>query len=116
DRKQYWPISERSIHYKLVQLPVPPLRNSSLPETYFNKRAKRTVSNRYENSRRSSQDLSDLVVRARLTGEIPFEAIGDETRPRTNIRAYNNVRQFIRDESNGFLKNFWRDYQASQPN
>lgn len=100
DRRDFWPLSDRSIHYALLN--DPPLRHTAKPQsTYCNDRA-------------SYQDLTDLLTRARLVGEIPWEAIADETRPVVLWQADPDPQPFIRRELNGFLKGYWRDYQQSQ--
>ena len=102
ERRDYWPLSVRAIHYAMLN--KPPLRNTSRPES------------RYQNDRASYQDLSNLLTRARLVGEIHWEAIGDETRPSTIWKVWANPRLFVRDQCNGFLKGYWRDLMQSQPN
>lgn len=102
DRRDFWPLSDRSIHYALLN--DPPLRHAGKPKS------------RYVNDRASYQDLTDLLTRARLQGLIPWDAIGDETRPVVLWRVEPDVRAFIRREMDGFLKGYWRDYQRSQPN
>lgn len=102
ERKPYWPLSDRQIHYALLN--DPPLRHASKPAS------------RYDNSARSYKALTELLTRARIEGEIPMEAIGDETRPVTEWRTYQSTRQFLQQELDDFLKNYWRDHQQSQPN
>lgn len=99
--RQYWPVSERKIHYKLLN--NPPLRHASKPGLY-------------ENTKQCSKDLSNLITRARLIGEIPFEAISDETRPRTTWNVHTDPRSFLRNEMQDFLKGYFRDLQRTQPN
>jgi hypothetical protein len=81
-----------------------PLRHASKP------------SRRYLNDRASYQDLCDLLTRARLAGEIPFNAIADPTRKVVTNDFYRNVNEFVNQELNCFLKNYWRNLQQSQPN
>jgi hypothetical protein len=101
-RKQFWPLSDRQIHYALLN--SPPLKHASKPTS------------RYDNSPRSYKALTELLTRARIEGEIPMEAIGDETRPVTEWRTYQSTRQFLQKELDDFLKNYWRDHLQSQPN
>jgi hypothetical protein len=101
-KNDYWPLSDREIHYDLLS--DPPLRHASKPDS------------RYRNDRPSYQDLCDLLTRARLAGLIPFEAIADPTR---TVKVWNFKREpggFITDELKNFLKGYWRDLQQSQPN
>jgi hypothetical protein len=100
--RSFWPLSDRQIHYALLN--NPPLRH-----------AKRAAS-RYANNSASYQDLTDLLTRARLTGDIPWHAIADPTRPVGIWRTYKSVGPFVRDELDGFLQGYWRDYLQSQPN
>jgi hypothetical protein len=59
----FWPVSDRRVHYALLN--DPPLRNSSSGS----QRA------RYGNGSKSYGDLTDMLTRARLAGQIPWEAI-----------------------------------------
>jgi hypothetical protein len=102
DRRQFWPLSDRGIHYPLMN--DPPLRHASKPDS------------RYVNDRASYKDLCDLLTRARLEGHIPWEAIGDPTRPFTKWNVYQDTRAFLRDQIDGFGKGYWRDLMQSQPN
>lgn len=102
DLREHWPIGERTIHYNLLN--DPPLRHASKPDS------------RYRNDKPSSKDLSNLCTRARLIGEIPFEAICDETRPVISWDVHQEPRFFVRDQLDGFLKGYWRDLMQSQPN
>ena len=101
-QRNYWPLSDRSIHYDLLN--NPPLRHSGKPH------------NRYRNDRTSYQDLCDLLTRARLAGMIPFQAIADPTRTVRTWDVEQNAAGFIRSQLDSFLGNYWRDYQQSQPN
>jgi hypothetical protein len=102
EQREYWPLSDRSIHYDLLN--DPPLRHASKPES------------RYQNDRRSYKDLCDLLTRARLAAEIPFDAISDPTRTVCNWRLDDQVGSFIRRQLEGFLKGYFRNLQQSQPN
>jgi ParB-like chromosome segregation protein Spo0J len=77
--RDYWPLTLRQIHYRLLTRHV--LRNANKPETYKNKRG--VHNNRYVNNLESYKDLSDLLTRARLIEEVPWESMHDPTRPRT---------------------------------
>ncbi len=102
ERREYWPLSDRQVHYVLLN--NPPLRNTARPES------------RYANDRASYGDLCDLLTRARLAGYIPWSAISDDTRPTTHWRCYPNVQDFIRQELDGLFKDYARDLLRSQPN
>jgi len=100
--RDYLPISERKIHYELLN--DPPLRHAGKPGS------------RYANDRSSSQNLSDLLTRARLAGEISFESIADPTRPTCVWQSYRSVGEFARDQLDRFLQGYARDLMQSQPN
>ncbi len=101
ENRKFWPLSDRQIHYRLLN--HPPLRNTKNPKS------------RYRNNRASYQDTCDLLTRLRLDGEIPMAAISDPTRPTSNWYVHGNLQGFVRQELNGFLKNYRRDLQQSQP-
>ena len=64
--RDYWLLSVRQIHYKLLN--DPPLKNRNDPDS------------RYKNDLHSYHTLTNVLTRGRLSGLIPWEAIGDETR------------------------------------
>lgn len=102
ERHKFWPLSDRQIHYVLLN--DPPLRNDSRPDSH------------YANDRASYGDLCDLLTRARLSDLIAWEAMADETRPTTQWRCFANAQDFIRQELAGLFGGFARDLQRSQPN
>jgi hypothetical protein len=69
--RKYWPISERRVHYGLLN--DPPLRHTKKPDS------------RYQNNPQCYKDTTDMVTRGRLEGHIPFSAIGDPTRDRLQL-------------------------------
>ncbi len=99
---EYWPLSDRQIHYRLLN--EPPLIHASKPNST------------YANNPQSYIALCDLLTRARLTEEIPWESIADPTRPVSIWDVHADVQGFIRRELDGFCKNYWRDLLISQPN
>jgi hypothetical protein len=99
--KEYLPLSERQIHYYLLN--DPPLKHASKPDSV------------YKNDKISAQALSELCTRARIVGLIPDDAISDETRPETLWRCYSSASAFLRVELQDFLKGYWRDPLQSQP-
>ena len=103
-KKSYWPLSDREIHYDMLN--SPPLRHSG------------KLDSRYQNNRACYQDLCDLLTRARLTREIPFDAIADETRTVCSWEETVNcdTSGFINAQLDGFLNGYWRDLQQSQSN
>jgi hypothetical protein len=102
DKREYWPLSDREIHYDLLS--DPPLRHCGKPDS------------RYRNDRRCYQDLCDLLTRARLAGRVPFQAIADPTRTVCNWQVHREPGAFISEELDNFLEGYWRDRQQSQPN
>jgi hypothetical protein len=120
DNRGYWPLSDRRIHYLLLN--DPPLRHAKKPGS------------RYRNDLASYKDLTDMLVRLRLDGDenslfpgmelfgtggdpsIPMHAIDDETRSVTHWDVHPGVRPFMRGSLDSFLKGYWRDLMQSQPN
>jgi hypothetical protein len=103
---EYWPLTDRKIFYELLN--DPPLKHANKPETYINKKGK-LCHNRFHNDTKSYKALIDLLTRARLAGLIPFDAIGDETRPVVVWSVYPNVGPFIREQLDSFGKGYARD-------
>lgn len=102
DRRNFWPLSDRQIHYALLN--DPPLRHASKPDSV------------YDNTPQSYKSLVELLTRARLAGIIPMSVIADETRPVITWEVHADPRGFIRGQIDGFLKNYARDLLRSQPN
>lgn len=103
EQQDYWPLSDRQVHYRLLG-PLAPLRHASKPDSL------------YINDIKSYRALTDIVTRGRINGLIPWEAIDDETRPVDLNEAYNSPAEFFRRELKNFLKGYWRNRQQSQPN
>jgi hypothetical protein len=101
DRRQYWPLSIRAVHYALLNYSF--LRN--IPRKLA-----------YRNDDQSYQATSDLITRLRLTGGIPWEAFDDGTRPLKEFRAFQDVRQFVRQEVDRLFTGYWRDLLQTQSN
>ncbi|HUY91827.1 MAG TPA: ParB/RepB/Spo0J family partition protein [Pirellulales bacterium] len=102
ERRDFWPLSDRQIHYALLN--DPPLTHAA------------KSGSRYRNDKRCYNSLTELLTRARLAGKIPMNCIADETRGVTTWTVHRDVRGFMRDELDGFLKGYWRDLLQSQPN
>lgn len=102
ERREFWPMSDRTIHYALLN--IKPLRHASKPGS------------EYANTLKCYKDCCDLLTRARLCGLVPMEAISDETRPVTTWRTNATAGEFIRGELKNFARNYWRDLLQSQPN
>ena len=100
--KAYWPISDRRCHYGLLN--DPPLRHANKPDSV------------YRNDFASYKSLIDLLTRGRVAGLIPYQAIGDDTRPFVAWGTHPDVGTVIREEIDDLFKNYWRDQLQSQPN
>jgi ParB-like nuclease domain len=98
----YWPLSVRQIHYRLLG-PDAPLKHAKKPDSA------------YRNDRKSYAALCDLCSRARVEGRIPWTAIDDETRTTDKHTAFWNPAQFFRQELKSLLSGYWRNLQQSQP-
>jgi len=67
ENEEYWPLTDRRIHYLLLN--NPPLRHDKKPDS------------KYINDAKCYDAATRLLARARLTGDIPWNAIEDPTRP-----------------------------------
>lgn len=101
-RRNFWPLSDRSIHYALLN--HPPLKHASKSDS------------RYDNTQKSYKSLVDLLTRARLDYSIRWAAIADPTRPVTTWDVFPDPRVFIRRELDGFVKGYYRNLMQSQAN
>ena len=100
--KKFWPLSDRQIHYALLN--DPPLIHASKPDST------------YRNDKPSYKALCELLTRARLTGDIPMHVIQDATRPVTLWDIHQDVQGYLREEVKDFGTGYWRDLMQSQPN
>lgn len=102
EEKRNWPLSDRAVHYRLLNIPGL-VRNdrSRLP---------------YENSATAYDDVTNMLTRLRLDGSVPFDAIADETRPVVVWDTHRCVGDFVRRECDQFLSGYWRDLLQSQSN
>jgi hypothetical protein len=96
-----WPLSDRQIHYLLLNDPP---------------RLHELKHRRYANDKKSYRTLTNVLTRLRLSGEISFRAIADETRPITTWNVYAHPQAYLRKELSDFLTDYWRDLQQSQSN
>lgn len=103
--KEFWPLTVRQIHYQLLNHQV-----------YRNVSKKGVGKNLYENNKKCYKDLSNLLVRARLEGDVEYRSITDATRPRSNLRFDKSVSNYLDNEQYWFLRNYRRDLLQSQPN
>jgi hypothetical protein len=102
EQREYWPLSDRQIHYRLLG-PDAPLTHASKPNS------------QYVNNKSSYRSLTDLLTRGRINGLIPWQAIEDVTRPVNLHNAFWNTAQYFRQEFDNFLTGYWRNLQQSQP-
>jgi hypothetical protein len=100
ENEQYWPLTDRRVHYLLLN--DPPLRHDKKPECYSN-----TLS--------SYAALTNLLVRARLSGDISWDAIEDPTRPIQLGGGYATAQEFIARETEYFLSGYSRNLMQGQP-
>jgi len=100
--REYWPLTDRRVHYLLLN--NPPLRHDKKPDSG------------YKNDLKSYKVLTNLLLRARLTGDIPHNAIEDETRPIRVIATHQNPADYIKEETEDFLKHYARDLLRGQAN
>lgn len=98
--REYWPLSDRRIHYALLN--DPPLVHASKPDSL------------YRNDHSCYKATCELLTRARLGGLIPFDAIGDETRPVTTWAVFPNVGPYFRRQVDKFCTGYARDLLQSQ--
>jgi ParB-like chromosome segregation protein Spo0J len=99
--EDYWPLSDRQIHYQLLN--DPPLIHAKKPGSV------------YRNDRNSYKALVDLLTRARLEELVDWEAIADPTRPVALWNVHRSPGDFIAKEAADFLKGYYRDLLQSQP-
>jgi hypothetical protein len=93
------PVSVRAVHYGLLK--DPPWRNTGLKI-------------RHANDRESYDDVSDMLTRLRLNGEIPFDWIVDENRPVLEWETWDNSGQFIGEKSKDLFSGYARNLLQSQ--
>jgi hypothetical protein len=104
ERRDFWPLSVRSIHYALLN--DPPLRNCG-------KNPKFRI--HYKNDENSYNDLCDLCTRLRLVGRLSWNAINDETRPFDLPLLDNQPSSFFERELDWFLTQYRRNLLQTQP-
>jgi hypothetical protein len=104
DVKDSWPVSDRKVHYKLVELDDPPLIHAGKPGSL------------YQNDHPCYKAVIDLLARGRLAGLISWDAIGDETRPVVTWPVHADADAFIREQVEEFGEGYWRDLMQGQTN
>lgn len=101
ENEEYWPLTDRRVHYLLLN--DPPLRHDKKPES------------KYLNDKGSYKAVTNLLLRARLTGAIPWQAIEDSTRPIQLGDGFSTFEQFVAQETKNFLTGYTRDLMQGQP-
>lgn len=99
-RRKYWPLSVRQIHYALLN--DPPLIHAGKARLYANDKA-------------SYKGLCDLCTRARLAGSLPWASLTDETRPVELWDTHPTVAGYVESQMYYFLGLYRRDLMQSQP-
>lgn len=102
NEERNWPLSDRAVHYRLLNLPGLVRNDKS-----------RTP---YDNTPEAYDDVTNMLTRLRLDGSVPFEAIADETRPVVIWDTHRSAGDFVRRECDQFLAKYWRNLLQSQPN
>jgi len=101
ENEPYWPLTDRRIHYLLLN--APPLKHDKKPDS------------KYQNDKNSYKALTHLLIRARLSGEIPMQAIEDSTRPIQLAGGFQSLEQFVGQEVSNFLNGYTRELTIGQP-
>ena len=101
ERKQYWPLTDRRVHYGILDI-------RGLLRNYGKRKTP------YENDEDSYKRLCDILVRMRLANIIPMHSIEDETRPVAVWDCYKHVGAFTSRQLDDFLANYSRDLMQSQ--
>jgi hypothetical protein len=106
DLRDYWPLSIRQIHYRLLNGP---------PLTLTPKRSKWDAEHyRYKNNDESYGALVRLLTSARYHREVSMACIDDPTRPQKAFEGWDNLSEFLHSEVDGFLTGYHRDRQLGQ--
>jgi hypothetical protein len=101
ENREYWPMTVRRVHYLLLN--DPPLKHDKKRNSH------------YGNDPGSYKALTNLLIRARLTGDLPLQAIEDTTRPIQLGGGFFSFAEFIRQESEYFLTGYSRNLMQGQP-
>jgi hypothetical protein len=99
--REYWPLTDRTIHYGLLN--NPPLMNLS-----------RLDLGKYKNIPRHYQNLCQLLTRMRLQGYIPFECISDDTRTTIDNHGWIDVSRYLAEQASRMLAGYHRDLMQGQ--
>ena len=100
--RDYWPLTVRRVHYLLLN--DPPLRHDKKPDSV------------YVNDKASYKALTNLLIRARLSHDVPMAAIEDSTRPIQLGGGFSTFEQFVAQETEQFLIGYHRNLMQGQRN
>lgn len=101
ENEEYWPLTVRRVHYLLLN--APPLKHDKKPDS------------RYVNDKESYGALTRLLLRARLTDDVPMASIEDSTRPIQLGGGFATLEQFVAQETKNFLTGYSRNLMQGQP-
>jgi hypothetical protein len=102
ENREYWPLTVRRVHYLLLN--DPPLRHDKKPDSV------------YVNDKASYKALTNLLIRARLTKDVPMASIEDSTRPIQDGGGFSTFEQFVAQETERFLVGYTRNLMQGQKN
>lgn len=102
ENENEWPLSDRKIFYLLLN--IKGLLRNDRQQTPFG------------NSEECYKDVTNMLTRLRIDDSIPFDAIGDETRPVLQWNTHKSVGTFISTELENLFSGYWRDLLQGQPN
>lgn len=100
DNREYWPLTVRRVHYLLLN--DPPLRHDKKPGSV------------YVNDKASYKALTNLLIRARLSGDVPMASIEDSTRPIQDGGGFSTFEAFVAQETERFLIGYTRNLMQGQ--
>lgn len=102
ENREYWPLTVRRVHYLLLN--DPPLRHDKKPDSA------------YVNDKASYKALTNLLIRARLSRDVPMASIEDTTRPIQGGGGFSTFEQFVAQETERFLVGYTRNLMQGQKN
>jgi hypothetical protein len=112
EREKYWPLSIRSVHYALLNYDF--VRGYYWPRKedadYGTKRELR-----YQNDDGSYDATADLITRLRFNNTISWQAFDDPTRPFHQVRSYDDLNEFVREEIDMLFAGVPRNLLLTQP-
>jgi len=100
ENREYWPLTVRRVHYLLLN--DPPLKHDKKPDSV------------YANDKASYKALTNLLIRARLSKDIPMQAIEDSTRPIQEGGGFSTMEAFVKQETENFLTGYTRNLMQGQ--